>query len=129
MILKKPKSASAKCLEMAPLRQLRKPDGTCVIWYPGLEIAQSAQTVQPSLISHLAWEVDDIQGAMQLLKANGVIFETDEARQIDPSLLDTKELVQFAFFQSPLGFRGELYQITPPQSAPPKISDSEGGKD
>ena len=122
--LDKAKERLSKLLGMAPLRQLRKPDGTCVVWYPGLELAESAQPVQQGLMSHLAWEVDDIQEAMQLLKANGVVFETGEARQIDPSLLDTKELVQFVFFESPLGFRGELYQITPTQSPPPKISKS-----
>jgi hypothetical protein len=106
----------------APLRQLRKPDGTCVLSYPGLELAHSAKPAQPGLMSHLAWEVD-IRQAMQLLKANGVVFKSDDARQIDPSFLDTKELVQFVFFESPLGFRGELYQITPPQSAP--LDDSE----
>src|SRR5690348_16963433 len=89
--LEKAKEQVSKLLGMAPLRELRKPDGTRVVWYPGLELAESAQPIQPSLISHLAWEVDDIQAAMQLLKTNGVAFETDEARQIDPSFLDTKE--------------------------------------
>src|SRR5579864_2391382 len=128
--LEKAKQRFSKLLGVAPLRQLRKPDGTCVVWYPGLELAESAQPVQPGMMAHLAWEVDDIQEAMQLLKANGVAFETDEARQIDPSFLDTKELLQFVFFESPLGFRGELYQITPAQSAPPEIADSgrQGGK-
>jgi catechol 2,3-dioxygenase-like lactoylglutathione lyase family enzyme len=111
--LEKAKECLSKMYGMAPLRQLRKPDGSSVVWYPGLEIAQSAQRTQPGTMSHLAWEVDDIEAAMKALKSNGVVFETDEPRQIDPSWLDTRELVQFVFFQSPLGFRGELYQITP----------------
>jgi len=110
--LENAKQRLGKMLGMAPLRQLRKPDGSSVVWYPGLELAQSGQPAQPTLISHLACEVDDIQKAMQELRSTGVIFETDRPQQIDPAYLDTKELVQFVFFQSSLGFRGELYQIT-----------------
>jgi len=112
--LERTKEYLSKTLGMAPVRQLRKPDASVVVWYPGLEIAQSAQQSQPGLISHLACEVDDIQEAMRALKSTGVVFDTEEPRQIDSSYLDTKELVQFVFFQSPLGVRGELYQITPP---------------
>jgi hypothetical protein len=84
---------------MAPLRQLRKPDLSTVIWYPGLEIAQASQPNQPGQIAHLAWEVNDIQEAIRELKSNGVAFDTEEPRQIDCAYLDTKELVQFVFFQ------------------------------
>jgi hypothetical protein len=52
---------------------------------------------------------------MPLLKANGVLFETDEARQIDPSLLDTNELVQYVFFQNPVGFRGSCTRSLRPK--------------
>ena len=96
------------------LRELNRP-GVTVAWYPGLELSQAGPNVRPGIVKHVAWQVDDINQATQILKERGVIFESEEPKQIDVKLLDTREIIRFIFFTTPVGLRGELYQVGPPQ--------------
>lgn len=98
------------------LRELKRPDGSTVVWYPGLELWQAGLDTTPGLVKHVAWQVDDLQEAIRVLKEKGVSFETEEPRQIDVTVLDTKEIVHYIFFNTPAGFRGELYQVKPPET-------------
>lgn len=95
------------------LRQLTRPDGGQVVWYPGLELRQVEANVSPGVVKHVAWEVDDIGEAMRALRAQGVMFEADAPSQIDTALLDRADRVQYAFFTTPIGLRGEIVQVTP----------------
>ncbi|HZQ05851.1 MAG TPA: VOC family protein [Anaerolineae bacterium] len=95
------------------LRELTRPDGVRVIWYPGLELHQVAPNGTAGVVNHVAWEVDDIQEAIRELRANGVTFEKEQPSEIDIALLDRPDRVQFIFFTTPLGLRGEIVQVTP----------------
>ena len=95
------------------LRELTRPDGLKVAWYPGLELRQVEPNATPGVVKHVAWEVDDIGSAMREMKANGVMFDTEDPNQIDSSLLDCGDCVEYAFFMTPGGLRGEIVQVTP----------------
>ena len=99
--------------EIKKLREVKKPDCT-VTWYPGLELWQAGAESVAGSVKHVAWQVDDIREAMRSLKEKGVRFDADEPATVDARYLDTKEVVQYAFFSTPVGFRGELYQVDPP---------------
>lgn len=101
---------------IAKLRELTRPDGLQVVWYPGLELRQVEPNAAPGIVKHVAWEVDDIHAAMQELKANGVTFDTEQPNEIDKALLDRGDRVQYAFFTTPIGLRGEIVQVTPATS-------------
>jgi catechol 2,3-dioxygenase-like lactoylglutathione lyase family enzyme len=98
---------------IAKLRELTRPDGGKVVWYPGLELRQVEPTATPGIVKHVAWEVDDIGEAMRELKKNGLTFEADVPGEIDTALLDRPDRVQYAFFTTPIGLRGEIVQVTP----------------
>src|SRR5262245_40009694 len=91
-------------LGMEPLRALNRPQQPSIGWYPGLELSEANSEV-PSGIRHIAWEVEDIDEVVRLLRAKGVAFETDEPRQIDSKYLSNQnEVVRFIFFETPMGF-------------------------
>lgn len=94
------------------LRELRRGD-VQVVWYPGLELRQAKPDGTPGVVQHVAWEVDDIGAAMQELKAQGVTFESETHNVVDQSLLDRGDKVEYAFFTTPVGLRGEIVQVTP----------------
>jgi uroporphyrinogen decarboxylase len=95
------------------LRQVTRPD-FIVVWYPGLELWQAGPDATPGVVKHVAWQVDDIDQAVRVLKERGATFESDAPRQIDVDVLDTREVVRFIFFTTPGGLQGELYQVSPP---------------
>ncbi len=97
------------------IRELKKTDKT-ITWYPGVELSQVEDGEKPGIVKHIAWQVDDIRQAMRVLKEKGVCFDTEEPAEVDPALLDTKEVVRYVFFHTPIGFRGELYQVAPPKN-------------
>lgn len=105
-------------LLLKPLRVLTRPGQGPVAWYPGLEICQAALGESPGLLRHVAWQVDGIDDAIRVLKEAGCRFESVGPREIDIDNLDTKELVRFIFFETPLGFRGELYEVNPRTALP-----------
>ena len=94
------------------LREVRRP-GVRVIWYPGLELRQADPSATPGIVQHVAWQVDDIDEAVRALKEQGVTFEADAPKQIDVNVVDTGEIVRFIFFTTPVGLRGELYEVKP----------------
>lgn len=102
-----------KTLGLERLRELNRPNQGSVVWYPGLELSQATSDARPGLLKHVAWQVDDIHEAIRVLRETGFMFETEEPREIDLKHLDTKEIVRFIFFETPLGFRGELYEVNP----------------
>ncbi len=93
------------------LRELTRPDGFKVVWYPGLELRQVELNATAGIVKHVAWEVDNIEAAMNDLKATGVVFDTETPNQIDVALLDRPDRVQYAFFTTPVGIRGEIVQV------------------
>jgi catechol 2,3-dioxygenase-like lactoylglutathione lyase family enzyme len=95
------------------LRELKRSDGLQVVWYPGLELRQAKPEGTPGVAQHVAWEVDDIAAAISELKKNGVTFESDAPNQVDMKLLDRADKVEYAFFTTPVGLRGEIVQVTP----------------
>ncbi len=107
--------ATKRYLEASGIRKLRElwRGDVQVVWYPGLEMRQAKPDSTPGVAQHVAWEVDDIAGAMQELRANGVTFESETFIEIDVSLLDRADRVQYAFFTTPTGLRGEIVQVTP----------------
>ena len=94
------------------LREVNKPDCT-ITWYPGLELCQAEDGETQGTVKHVAWQVDNIHQAMRSLKQKGLRFDADQPATIDPTYLDTKEIVQYVFFSTPVGFPGELYQVSP----------------
>ena len=108
-----------KCLEetlgLKKLGQVTRPDFT-IVWYPGLELWQASSDATPSIVKHVAWQVDDIDEAVQALKQRGVTFDSEEPMQIDPAVVDTREIVRYIFFSTPVGLQGELYQVSPPKT-------------
>jgi catechol 2,3-dioxygenase-like lactoylglutathione lyase family enzyme len=94
------------------LRELRRGD-VQVVWYPGLELRQAKLDGTPGVVQHVAWEVDDIVSAMREMKANGVVFDTEGPNLLDAKLLDRADRVEYAFFTTPVGLRGEIVQVTP----------------
>ena len=74
-----------------------------IVWFPGLELRQAAKDGAPGTVLHVAWQVDDIDEAVRVLRENGVTFESDEPRRIDAGSLDTDEIVRFIFFETPTG--------------------------
>jgi len=103
-------------LGLEKLREVNREDIGTIVWYPGLELQQADSNAETGLVKHVAWQVDDIQEAIRVLKKKGVTFETEEARQIDECYLDTKEIVHYIFFRTPVGLQGELYQVRPPET-------------
>ncbi|MCL4488845.1 MAG: hypothetical protein M1570_12040 [Chloroflexi bacterium] len=97
------------------LREVKRP-GLTVSWYPGLELCQAAADAKPGVVKHVAWQVDDIDQAVRALRQAGVAVEGDEPSRIDVSVLDTAEVVRYIFFTTPVGLRGELYQVSPPET-------------
>ncbi len=95
-------------------REVKRP-GVTVVWYPGLELWQVADDATPGVVKHVAWQVDDIDAAVQDLKENGVTFATEEIQQIDVDVVDTGEIVRYIFFTMPVGLQGELYEVSPPR--------------
>lgn len=107
--------ATKKYLEASgiqKLRELRRGD-VQVVWYPGLELRQAKPDGTPGVVQHVAWEVDDIASAMSELKATGVVFDTEGPNLLEVTLLDRADKVQYAFFTTPVGLRGEIVQVTP----------------
>ena len=102
-----------KTLGLEKLRELTRPQQGTIVWYPGLELSQAEPGAKVGIVKHVAWQVDDIHEAIRVLKETGFTFETEDPRQIDVELLDTKEIVKFIFFETPLGFRGELFEANP----------------
>jgi catechol 2,3-dioxygenase-like lactoylglutathione lyase family enzyme len=103
-----------KTLGIKKLRQVDRPDLGQIVWYPGLELWQAGSDGTAGRVRHVAWQVADIDETIDFLKGNGVVFETEEPRQIDTRYLDTKEVIRFIFFKTPDGLEGELYQVDPP---------------
>lgn len=97
------------------LRQVTRPEFR-VVWYPGLELWQAKPEATPGVVKHVAWQVDDIDEAVRVLKDRGMTFETEEPQQIDVNVVDTGESVRYIFFTSPVGFQGELYQVSSPKN-------------
>lgn len=102
-------------LGLQKIREVNRPEFT-VVWYPGLELWQASLQATPGMVKHLAWQVDDIDEAVRMLKERGVTFESDRPQQVDVNVVDTGEIVRFIFFTTSLGFQGELYQVSPPQT-------------
>jgi catechol 2,3-dioxygenase-like lactoylglutathione lyase family enzyme len=102
-------------LGLEKLRELSREDIGTIVWYPGLELRQADSNAKTGLVKHVAWQVDDIQEAIRLLKKKGVTFETEGPCQIDVCYLDPKEIVHYIFFKTPVGLQGELYQVGPPE--------------
>jgi catechol 2,3-dioxygenase-like lactoylglutathione lyase family enzyme len=96
------------------LRQVTRPDFV-VVWYPGLELWQVKPDATPGVVKHLAWQVDDLDEAVRVLKEKGVEFNADAPKQIDANVVDTEERVRYAFFTTPVGIQGELYEVKPPR--------------
>jgi catechol 2,3-dioxygenase-like lactoylglutathione lyase family enzyme len=94
------------------LRELRRGD-IQVVWYPGLELRQVKTDGTPGIAQHVAWEVDDIASAMSEMKVTGVVFDTEGPNLLDATLLDRADKVEYAFFTTPFGLRGEIVQVTP----------------
>ena len=104
----------SKVLGMERFREFQKPEVGRIVWFPGLELRQAGKDGAPGTVLHVAWQVDDIDEAVRVLREKGVAFESDEPRQIDVGNLDTDEIVRFIFFETPTGLQGELYQVDQP---------------
>ncbi len=100
-------------LGLTKLREVNRPN-LRVVWYPGIELTQAKPESPPGGVRHFAWEVDDIRAAMRDMRAQGVTFESDEPRQVETAVVSTRQQVQYVFFTTPVGLRGELVQIDPP---------------
>ena len=96
------------------LREVNRP-GVRVAWFPGLELRQANPEAMPGIVGHVAWQVDDVDEAVRVLKEKGVTFETDAPRQIDVNVVSTKEVLRYIFFTTPVGLRGELYEVKQPK--------------
>ena len=94
------------------LREVKRP-GFRVVWYPGLELWQAGPEATPGIVKHVAWQVQDIDEAIRVLRGRGVEFETDGPKRIDVDVVDTRERVRYVFFTTPVGFQGELYEVKP----------------
>jgi len=97
------------------LREVKRPDFR-VVWYPGMELWQVGPDATPGVVKHVAWQVDDIDEAVRVLKERGMTFETEEPQQIDVNVVDTGESIRYIFFTPPVGIQGELYQVSPPET-------------
>ena len=92
------------------VRQVTRP-GVNVVWYPGLELWEGDPEENPGVGQHLAWQVEDIDETVRMLKKRGVTFETESPKQVDVNLVDTREIIRYIFFTTPVGLRGELVEI------------------